>query len=181
MPKVIKANKFTRENIVKSSKRKPSARVQNGIPVKTSATGTKVIDGYRKITEKGYLSNDNMLNNSDAAISILSLEALGIVVEPVNIEQREMSFITYEASEPINKADKDSKMENKNYGDNVFPDKNDPIYEMDEAVPDYVEKSKSASGTQQPDGRVITDLFFQISDVNSNLREKVKLKQYSEN
>ena len=181
MPKVIKANKFTRENIVKSSKRKPSARVQNGIPVKTNAIGTKVIDGYRKLAEKDYLTNDNMMNNSDAAISILSLEALGVVVEPINIEQSEMTFIDYQTSEPINKADRDSKMENKNYGDNVFPDKNDPIYEMDEAIPDYVEKSKSASGTQQPDGRVITDLFSQISDINSNLRENVKLKQYSEN
>lgn len=181
MPKVIKANKFTRENIVKSSKRKPSARVQNGIPAKTNAIGTKVIDGYRKLAEKDYLTNDNMMNNSDAAISILSLEALGVVVEPINIEQSEMTFIDYQTSEPINKADRDSKMENKNYGDSVFPDKDDPIYEMDEAIPDYVEKSKSASGTQQPDGRVITDLFSQISDINSNLRENVKLKQYSEN
>ena len=181
MPKVIKANKFTRENIVKSSKRKPSARVQNGIPVKTNAIGTKVIDGYRKLAEKDYLTNDNMMNNSDAEISILSLEALGVVVEPINIEQSEMTFIDYQTSKPINEADRDSKMENKNYGDNVFPDKDDPIYEMDEAIPDYVEKSKSASGTQQPDGRVITDLFSQISDINSNLRENVKLKQYSEN
>ena len=181
MPKTIKANKFTRENIVKSSKRKPSAHVKNGIPVKTNALGTKVIDGYRKLAEKDYLSNDNVLNTSDTSISILSLEALGVVVEPINSDQDEMTFYTYQTSKPINKADENSKMENKNYGDNVFPDRNDPIYEMDEAIPDYVQGENVTISPQQADGRVITELFYQISDINLNLRENAKLKQYSEN
>jgi len=181
MPKSIKADKFTKENIVKSSRRKPTSRVIDGLPMKNNAIGNKVNQGYAQLSMKNCLPNDNIESPNDTNISIMAFEALGVVIETISRNEGEKTFMNNEAIKPVNQADSDNKMQNKNYGDQVFPERDDPIYELDEAVPDFVKSSKVASEIEQPDGRVIRDLFYEVADTNMNFSQLIKLKQFSEN
>ena len=74
-------------------------------------------------------------------------------------------------------------MQDKNYGDNTFPERDNPIYEMDEAPPDFIKESNKKSNSAQGDGRIIRDIFYQVTILNMSpkLKNSQKLKQFAEN
>ena len=182
MAKSVKASKFTKANITKGAQRQMTKRVKNGVPVKSDPIGNKILDGFSALVKVDSLPSENLSNPTDVGMSIIALAALGITIEVEEPNKPPMSFLEY-TMPAVNEADKKNKMRDKNYGDDIFPERDNPIYELDESPPDFIQKSNKKPKAKQGDGRIIRDIFYEITIVNtsSKLPNSQKLKQFAEN
>ena len=182
MSKSIKANKFTKANIVKGASVKKKLGVRRGLPCNDASKGTSVIDGYTMLADKEYVGSDSVTNYDDMTLTLLGLNALNITVELIEKDAPAKSFSNSGKEKPFNDADKKNNMQDKNYGDDTFPEKDNPIYEMDEGLPNYMKNSKKSSKSTKGNSSVMVEVFSQIVEFNTIIMKEnnFKLTQFAE-
>lgn len=182
MSAFINSSFFNVQTITSNAQSTPAGSISNGVPTGNSVYGQQVIDAYHYLKQKNYTPQDAIIPSNDFNFSINGLDALCISIESINKDEPIKSFLTDESKTPMNTADAKSNMQKKNYGDDTFPDKSDPIYEMDEAPPDFIKNSAAGSQASKMDPRIIVHLFYNISIVNMdpNMNNNFKMSQFME-
>ena len=178
MPKVVKGNDF-HSNFLKRVSRAPYKRAVDGAVVRTDGISDEIAKMHKTIGKNGYLPNDKYQPINNAQLSLMCLYSMGITVQILEKEHPMTFMETYKSQNYQNKGDELNEGSRKNYGDFSFPDRNDPFYEMDETLPEYLLKKEKQIKSSH-DFRSITEFSARIGRANHRLPALRKLKQFVE-
>ena len=177
----IKASGFNPASLAAAAHRAPMRRIINGVPARANSVSRQITLAYSLLSENDCMTNDNLSEATPEQVSLLCLAAIGIVVESIDSTSPVETFGKTDKT-PQNKADEKNEMQRKNYGDNMFPEEDDPFYQMDDSVPDYIKESRSSATGHSTDLRFLTHFTAAVGNLNmTTLSRSVRMKQFVEN
>ena len=173
------ASKFTPENLALDAQTVPSSRVVGGVPSTLNGTVDKITRMYSSLIAMGCAPRDNP-EYVATEVALHCLHTFSTVVESIPPDEPIKTLIE-SAYTPQNSADMNNQMNKKNYGDEMFPDQNDPFYQMDELPPEQLQQPTFTTLQQTGDLSVIVDMISIISQYQFDMPQvnnRFKLKYF---
>jgi hypothetical protein len=113
---------------------------------------------------------------------MLCYSGLNITVDPISYSAPYKTYFE-EQKLPYNKADEKNQMSKKNNADDMYPEKTDPFYEMDEQPPQYIKKANEQDKKTMIDYRSLIGIMASIGAANDapSVQDTLKIKQLTNN